>query len=128
MTHNLTTTRAASLAPQVPTTSAALTAATAAPAAATDGVSVKGYSQLAVQVHSLDAVTGYQVLLWLYLEASEAWERVVDTTGANATLTGTTTGLCQVFNIAGFDRAYLQVTSLTGTSLKHSLRAVGPGL
>lgn len=107
-------------------TSATITAITAAPSGASAGISVAGYSQLAWSFHSFDAVTAWTVALYVY--DGVEWAQALDSAGAVLEIEGTTNTGAQVFNIAGFERAYMRVTAWTGTEAIQTLRAVGPGL
>lgn len=109
-----------------PNTQEEVTETTSAPSLAADGVSVSGYSQLAFAFHSLDTVSAWEVALWLY--DGTAWAQALDGAGDPLTIAGTDNTAAQVFNVAGFTRAYVEVSAFTGTSAALSLTPVGPNL
>jgi len=118
--------KSGSLAPAPWETSAALTAAESAPSSDSDGIDCKGYSQIGFSVHTLTAVTAFTVQLWLQTDG--VWVKASDADGVVKSHTGTSETMTVIANCAPFDRAAVQLTAITGTSLKHSIRAVGPGL
>ena len=109
-------------------TSVALVAAQDAPTLATDGVDVAKYSEVGVQVHDLDTITSYSVEPWVYFAATGEWTQVKDATGADVSYTLANSGFVESFAVAPFDRFMLRLSAITGTSVKITHRAAGPGL
>lgn len=100
------------------TLSSALVAASAAPSLSTDGTAIGGGAGM-VQwgTHTLSSVTDYSVRIWGY--AGTGWQVLEEHTGCGAVARGWETALT-----SWCSRYYVQLSAITGTSLKLQYRQV----
>lgn len=128
MSRNTTVTAAGTLALGAASTSAVLTLAQDAPTLDSEGVYCAGFSHILAQAHTLVGVTEYKLQVWGYVTDSAAWTQVVDSVGLAKEYTMTNQTFGETFRCAGFDRFFVRLSSITGTSLKISHRPFGPGV
>ena len=98
-----------------------VTTADSAPSGASDGVDVSAGDIFAVQTHTLTAITAYDLQLWVYGNAawSKARQGTFSAVGNNT--------WADTFDVTCYTRAFVQVSAITGTSLKMSTRVARAG-
>lgn len=94
----------------ITTDPAATTAAESAPTT-TEGVDVTNKSKVLVQVHTLTDTPTYSIKAWI--KVGSKWTEV-----NNGAFTGKTTTFCELFEVKGADRFFLQISALTGGAAK----------